>query len=226
MKRFLLVLFLGLSLCNVSFADCTKKIDYEIETFSPEESERYLFVKYIFKNTSKDYIKIIETNIQTASRDIIIKKNTGYENRVIKPFGETSIKYIKPLEGYNKDLVKYFGYKCDYSTETSYNKALKKNTGYESESSISPELWTVILVLGFGIVIWILASRGKAIGTKEKNINKTKTETKTQSANERISEIVKQDSSFTRKITRLNKLYKSGTLTKAEFEKAKEKLLK
>ena len=87
-------------------------------------------------------------------------------------------------------------------------------------------MWTVILVLGFGIVIWILASRGKAIGTKEKNINKTKTETKTQSANERISEIVKQDSSFTRKITRLNKLYKSGTLTEAEFEKAKNNLLK
>ena len=87
-------------------------------------------------------------------------------------------------------------------------------------------LGVITFVLVFGITVWILASRGKAIRTKEINIKKTKTETKIQSAKEKISDIVEQDSSLTSKIARLKKLYKSGTLTKAEFEKAKNNLLK
>ena len=217
-----MIIVLGLLWCNVSFADCRDDLDYEV-TAEDAGGEKLFYVIYIIKNNSKNYIKIVETNIKTASKDIIIKRN---ENKLIKPFGATDIFHIRPLEGYNKDLAKYFGIICEYSTEKTYDEAPKKkkqreNTGYGSESSIPPVLWGVIFVLGFGIVIWILASRGKAI-----NIKKTKTGTKTQSAKEKISETVEQDSSFTRKIARLKKLYKNGTLTKAEFEKAKNKLLK
>ena len=48
-------------------------------------------------------------------------------------------------------------------------------------------------------------------------------------ANKKVAKVVRSEpseGSLTGKIARLKKLYKSGTLTKAEFEKAKNKLLK
>ena len=49
---------------------------------------------------------------------------------------------------------------------------------------------------------------------------------KEQQKEERITASEPSESSLTGKIARLQKLYKSGTLTKAEFEQAKNKLLK
>ena len=49
---------------------------------------------------------------------------------------------------------------------------------------------------------------------------------KEQQKEERITASEPSEASLTGKIARLQKLYKSGTLTKAEFEKAKNNLLK
>ena len=122
MKRFLMIIVLGLLWCNVSFADCRDDLDYEV-TAEDAGGEKLFYVIYIIKNNSKNYIKIVETNIKTASKDIIIKRN---ENKLIKPFGATDIFHIRPLEGYNKDLAKYFGIICEYSTEKTYDEAPKK----------------------------------------------------------------------------------------------------
>ena len=68
------------------------------------------------------------------------------------------------------------------------------------------------------------------IETYEKIINanysKIKKEEKKIASEERITESKPSEGSLTGNIARLKKLYKSGTLTKAEFEKAKNKLLK
>ena len=67
----------------------------------------------------------------------------------------------------------------------------------------------------------------KNLKKKLKNYNpKIKEEEKRAPKKESFAKTTFSGGGLTSKITRLKKLYKSGTLTKAEFEKAKNNLLK
>jgi len=89
--------------------------------------------------------------------------------------------------------------------------------------------WQVVIVLG--VIVYIIVrniknrpkdSSKNRFGTKlEKRMMKLSSQKE-----EKVSASEQDGGGLTDDIARLKKLYKNGTLTKAEFEKAKNKLLK
>ena len=87
----------------------------------------------------------------------------------------------------------------------------------------NPNTPIILIVLGLGLVAFInLMNSSKKKSRKEKKAKEQVVRPKKES----FAKTTFSGGSLTGKIARLQKLYKNGTLTKAEFEKAKNKLLK
>jgi hypothetical protein len=112
------------------------------------------------------------------------------------------------------------------------------------ESGIGQFIPLIVIIT---IVVVVLKLKNKGRETRIKEFNKkhgtnfknelelnyfiaTKLDKKAEEINPEKKEIVEndkeEDKSLTDKISRLKRLYNNGTLTKAEFEEAKNKLLK
>jgi hypothetical protein len=112
------------------------------------------------------------------------------------------------------------------------------------ESGIGQFIPLIVIIT---IVVVVLKLKNKGRETRIKEFNKkhgtnfknelelnyfiaTKLDKKAEGINPEKKEIVEndkeEDKSLTDKISRLKRLYNNGTLTKAEFEEAKNKLLK
>ena len=112
------------------------------------------------------------------------------------------------------------------------------------ESGIGQFIPLIVIIT---IVVVVLKLKNKGRETRIKEFNKkhgtnfknelelnyfiaTKLDKKAEGINHEKKEIIEndkeEDKSLTDKISRLKRLYNNGTLTKAEFEEAKNKLLK
>jgi len=249
MKKLLGILVLGLLWCNLSFAEsygrkmwrnyvndfnassiydiCKKRRqsavkagDYEFMMIYAEcmyyEENRFFKKNGLFHGKMYDIINLAFDRIHKEGHRLavshdILSRDSKYATNIWKEFITYRNRVIKARD---EDLIRAID-KWDRETSDAAIKSKQQKTSSKKNSG-NNILW---YVLGFGVImIAVLVARSKARGTTESKSTKTTVRTK------RLKEDLDDD--LVNKLNNLKKFYKEGTLSKEEFMKAKNKLLK
>tara|TARA_B100001063_G_C16731206_1_gene539403 strand:- start:208 stop:1116 length:909 start_codon:yes stop_codon:yes gene_type:complete len=204
---------------NSSNYSCRDDIDISVKFDSTKE-----YLNSTFKNKNKKFIEITNFGLTTKNRQFMIRGN----NFILKPFSIEK----RPL--YTKNLNLNVAYQISFSCKvvdasTTLKKSKNKNHNNWSGVPDSTSLWAWVALGVVFLFLFIFVSSLDKRST-DKKLNKTSTKNTNREKLERKSYSVSVDEdnndNLMGKIKRLKSLYNNGTLTKAEFEKAKNKLLK
>ena len=198
---------------------CRDDIDVSVKFDSTKE-----YLNSTFKNKNKKFIEITNFGLTTKNDQFMIRGN----NFILKPFSIEK----RPL--YTKNLNLNVAYQISFSCKvvdasTTLKKSKNKNHNNWSGVPDSTSLWAWVALGVVFLFLFIFVSSLDKRST-DKKLNKTSTKNTNREKLERKSYSVSVDEdnndNLMGKIKRLKSLYNNGTLTKAEFEKAKNKLLK
>ena len=208
MKKFLATLFLSLLWSSIGFANnnnyCNKNIDVNVVdvgvlrvTFHNKENETVkIFNEFLFYNQSKS----LETSGEISEDYFVLQPNEKIE------------KYIVPGvriggEIFNSGVI----LRCS-----------KVYFGIVANKTLAI---IILLVLGGIIPTLIVMNKTKSIKTKTvKSKNRAKSSENIKE--ERVTATKPSSSDIGARLKKLRQMYKDGILSKVEFEKAKNKLLK
>ena len=195
MKKAILVIVLGLLWCNTGGAVNTKPGSGELKL---SENVVRNFYNHINYKTGKPYIFLVTADGKNSS-----SWYCAYTQ--CTPSG--AFEEASKCERYHGKKCYVFALGGSVKWKNQYRKKIKgKKRRFTKKDSLET-MKSKLQVLGF-------YDYDDGTEQKQKKIEKKKTKT-----------VKKSDQDITEKLKELNELYKSGVLTKEEFEKAKKKLL-
>ena len=147
---------------------------------------------------------------------VINPKNKSYGKFLYLVQQSGSVDYVGGL--YDSANIGLSGYKTVFSVDVYVFAKKNKIVWCKSKEKISRD-----------ITLEGLQNKLKELGFFDGNVAKlsseSKKETSTKKKKENVSQSKSDESNILKEIKELNELYKSGVLTKEQFEKAKDKLL-